>query len=131
MKRSFSSHLRAGAGMPRSPSLVAEAFGDVLRGVRIRRDLTAGLVAARARISIEQLDLIEQGQMTPRLSVLFRFAGAVGVTPVWLLDEVIAWLAPHARPARDTTEASPRITDQDFVYQLIYGAHARPWRSHL
>jgi transcriptional regulator with XRE-family HTH domain len=110
-------------------SIVAEAFGDVLEGARKRRNLSLDLVAARARISVAHLYMIEHAQTQPRINVLFRLAEAVGVSPVWLLDEVIAWLIPHAAPG-GTAVASARITDQEakFIYQLIGARQARTWR---
>jgi transcriptional regulator with XRE-family HTH domain len=110
-------------------SLVAEAFGDVLEGARKRRDLGPDQVAAAAGISIAHLFMIEHAQTKPRLNVLFRVADAIGVCPTWLLDEVIAWLMPHAHlPDEEMTRL--RITDQEakFIHQLIGAAPARPWR---
>jgi transcriptional regulator with XRE-family HTH domain len=97
----------------------------VLEGARKRRDLSAEQVAVRAGIKITQLYMIEHAQAQPRLGVLFRVANAVGVSSGWLLDEVIAWLAPHAT-LRDMAVAGTRITDQEahFIHQLIYRARA-------
>jgi transcriptional regulator with XRE-family HTH domain len=110
-------------------SLVAEAFGDVLEGARKRRDLGPDQVAAAAGISIAHLFMIEHAQTKPRLNVLFRVADAVGVSPTWLLDEVIAWLVLHAN-LPDEEVARLRITDQEakFIHQLIGARQARTWR---
>jgi transcriptional regulator with XRE-family HTH domain len=110
-------------------SLVAEAFGDVLEGARKRRDLHPDQVAARAGIRIAHLFMIEHAHTKPRLNVLFRVADAVGVSPTWLLDEVIAWLVPYAN-LPDEGVACLRITDQEsrFIHQLIGAAPACPWR---
>jgi transcriptional regulator with XRE-family HTH domain len=110
-------------------SLVAEAFGDVLEGARKRRDLGPDQVAAAAGISIAHLFMIEHAYTKPGLNVLFRVADAIGVSPTWLLDEVIAWLVPHAN-LPDEEVARLRITDQEFrfIHQLVGAASVRTWR---
>jgi transcriptional regulator with XRE-family HTH domain len=116
---------------PRAPrSLIAQAFGDVLEGARKRRDLSAEQVAARARISIARLSAIEHARIKPRLDQLYRVADALGVSRMWLIDEVIDWLAPHTNLPHDAV-AGGQITDQEvrFIHQLIFGVHAPTRRS--
>jgi transcriptional regulator with XRE-family HTH domain len=70
----------------------AAAFGDVLEGARKRRNLTLEMVAERSRISSAHLVALERGRREPKLGTLIRSALAVGVSPVWLLEEVLAWV---------------------------------------
>jgi transcriptional regulator with XRE-family HTH domain len=70
----------------------AAAFGDVLEGARKRRNLTLQMVAERSRMSSAHLFALELGRREPRLGTLIRIARAVGVSPVWLLEEVLAWV---------------------------------------
>jgi hypothetical protein len=72
---------------------IVAAFGDVLEGARKRRDLTLQVVAERSRISSAHLVALELGRREPKLGTLVRIALAVGVSPVWLLEEVLAWVA--------------------------------------
>jgi len=71
----------------------AAAFGDVLEGARKRRNLTLQVVAERSRISSAHLLALELGRREPKLGTLIRMALTVGVSPVWLLEEVLAWVA--------------------------------------
>ena len=75
-----------------TPKAVARAFSDVLLGARRRRNLEPATVAARGRIDLEDLKKLEHGQDEPRLSLFIRSAVGVGVSPAWLLEEVLAWL---------------------------------------
>jgi hypothetical protein len=75
-----------------TPLLVARAFGDVLHGARTRRNLEAATVAERGAIDLEHLNKLEQGWAEPSLSLHIRSAIGMGVSPVWLLEEVLSWL---------------------------------------
>ena len=71
----------------------AAAFGDVLEGARKRKSLALPVVAERSHISSAHLVALELGRREPKLGTLIRMAFAVGVSPVWLLEEVLAWVA--------------------------------------
>jgi len=71
----------------------AAAFGDVLEGARKRRNLTLQMVAERSRMSSAHLVALELGRREPKLGTLVRMALAVGVSPLWLLEEVLAWVS--------------------------------------
>jgi transcriptional regulator with XRE-family HTH domain len=71
----------------------AAAFGDVLEGARKRRNLALQVVAERSHISSAHLVALELGRREPKLGTLIRIALAVGVSPVWMLEEVLAWVA--------------------------------------
>jgi transcriptional regulator with XRE-family HTH domain len=75
-----------------TPRIVARAFGDVLHGARMRRHLEAATVAARGGIDLDHLNKLEQGRAEPSLSVHIRSAIGLGVSPTWLLEEVLSWL---------------------------------------
>lgn len=75
-----------------TPLAVARAFGDVLHGARKRRNLEPATVAARAGIDVGDLTALENGEVEPSLSLFIRSAVGIGVPPVWLLEEVLAWL---------------------------------------
>jgi transcriptional regulator with XRE-family HTH domain len=72
---------------------MAEAFGVVLQGARTRRDLTLDEVARRASVSSNYVVMLESGIREPELSRLINLAAAIGVSPMWLLEEAIAWRA--------------------------------------
>src|SRR5882757_7698875 len=83
----------------------AAAFGDVLEGARKRRNLTLQVVAERSHISSAHLVALERGRREPKLGALIRIALAVGVSPVWLLEEVLAW------DASDEISSDTRYTE--------------------
>lgn len=69
---------------------VAEAFGDAVEGALKRREMTLQQVAARSRVSIGHLQELIRGEAEPKLGPLIRLATAIGVSPIWLLEEVLA-----------------------------------------
>jgi transcriptional regulator with XRE-family HTH domain len=69
------------------------SFWDVLEGARKRRNLTLQMVAERSRMSSAHLVALELGRREPKLGTLVRMALAVGVSPLWLLEEVLAWVS--------------------------------------
>lgn len=77
----------------------AEAFGNVLEGARLRHSLTIQEVARRAGLQAEEVAMIERGEREPELSRLVDLAVAIGVSPLWLLEEALAWhVAWNAAP---------------------------------
>lgn len=70
---------------------MAEAFGVVLEGARTCRNLTLEEVARRAGLNSTYVERLECGVREPQLSQFIDLAAAVGVSPVWLLEETIAW----------------------------------------
>lgn len=63
-------------------------FGAAVRRAREQRSIAQGVVADTAGISLTYLSLLERGENTPTLSVVFRICDALGVSPSELLDEV-------------------------------------------
>ena len=68
--------------MPGS-GVLADGFGDLLRGFRIRASLTQEALAERCRISPATIAALEQGRRTaPRLSTVRLIAGALELPPM-------------------------------------------------
>ena len=86
------------ARLPKSPRLgvasavasghVGRQLGAVARRVRESQDLTLTDVATSAGISAGMLSRLETGHVTPSLDTLVALAGALGVRPALLLQQV-------------------------------------------
>lgn len=74
---------------------IAETFAEVFEGVLRRRNLTLKQIAARARVSVEHVQELMDGRSEPKLGAMIRLAIAVGVSPIWLLEEVLARTELH------------------------------------
>jgi transcriptional regulator with XRE-family HTH domain len=74
---------------------IAEVFGDVIEGALKRRELTLQQVAARARLSVGHIRELIRGQTEPKLGPMIRLAMAIGVSPIWLLEEVLTCAELH------------------------------------
>jgi transcriptional regulator with XRE-family HTH domain len=72
---------------------MVEAFGVVLEGARTCRNFTLEEVALRAGLNAQYLERRERGIREPELSRFIDLAAAIGVSPVWLLEEAITWRA--------------------------------------
>ena len=66
----------------------AVLFGAEVRRIREERGLAQSVVADAAGISLTYLSLIERGENTPTLTVVFRLCEALGVSPAKLLENV-------------------------------------------
>jgi transcriptional regulator with XRE-family HTH domain len=66
----------------------AVLFGAAVRRAREQRGIPQGVIADAAGISLTYLSLVERGENTPTLSVVFRLCDALDVSPSELLDEV-------------------------------------------
>jgi transcriptional regulator with XRE-family HTH domain len=67
---------------------VAERFGENLRRVRKREDLSQERLARRASLHRTEIGLLEKGGRVCRIDTLIRLAGAMGVPPGELLEEI-------------------------------------------
>jgi transcriptional regulator with XRE-family HTH domain len=96
----------------------AAAFEDVLEGARKRRNLSPQVVAERSHISSAHLVALEGGRREPKLGTLIRIAPAVGVSPVWLLEEVLAWVTSDeiSSGTRYTEERGDRMRAAGFAF---------------
>lgn len=98
---------------------VAERFGENLRRMRRREDLSQERLAKRASLHRTAIGLLEHGERVCRIDTLIKLSGAMAVPPGELLDG-IDWvpgpepdgafsfgsspISPRPRPA--TEEAS-------------------------
>ena len=67
-----------------------------LRIVRAQRKLSQDAVARKAGVSISYISMLERGQRTPPLETLETLAKALGVSPLYLLQELTT-KRPRAR----------------------------------
>jgi transcriptional regulator with XRE-family HTH domain len=63
-------------------------FGATLRRLREAAGLTQEQLGARCGMDLSAVSRLERGHRNPRLSTLVRLAGALGVPPAALLDDV-------------------------------------------
>lgn len=72
---------------------IVKAFGAILDRERRRRGLSLEILAKRAGISRQHMEVLVRGGQEPKLGTYLRVAAAVGVEPTWLLEEIVS----HAR----------------------------------
>ncbi|WP_242344889.1 helix-turn-helix domain-containing protein [Anaeromyxobacter terrae] len=68
--------------MPR----LADKFALNLKSERLRRKLSQESLAAKARLSVSYISMLERGQRTPPLETLESLAKALAVSPTSLLE---------------------------------------------
>ena len=66
----------------------AEAFGFVLRELRIKNGLTQEGLGFEAGIQRTYVSILELGQQQPSLTTIFKLALALGITAGQLMDLV-------------------------------------------
>jgi transcriptional regulator with XRE-family HTH domain len=89
---------------------VAERFGENLRRLRRREDLTQEELARRASLHRTAIGLLENAHRVCRADTLIQLAGAMEVPPEELLDG-IAWIpgpGPDGRFAFNSGSIEPR-----------------------
>jgi transcriptional regulator with XRE-family HTH domain len=86
-------------------AIVAEGFGQNLRRIRRREDLSQEQLGRRASLHRTEIGLLERGGRAYRIDTLIRVAGALEVRPEELL-EGIAWIP--GPETRGTFTHSPR-----------------------
>ena len=67
------------------PGLAAK-FSVNLKTERLRRKLSQEALAAKARLSVSYISMLERGQRTPPLDTLESLAKALAVSPISLLS---------------------------------------------
>lgn len=67
---------------------LAEAFGVVVRELRIEGDLTQEQLGFEAGIRRTFVSVLELGQQQPTLTTIFKLAPALGLTPAALIEMV-------------------------------------------
>lgn len=78
---------------------VALAFGTLVRELRTAQGLTQEGLAERGGFHRTYPSLLERGLRTPTLSVLFRLADTLGVSPQALVQSTLIQLQSDAKPA--------------------------------
>jgi len=102
---------------------LAEAFGVVLEGARVRRDMTLVELARALGVKASHLWALERGLVEPTLSMLIRLAMALGLSPLWLLEEMLAWRAASEATSggkwENSRDARLRATGEAAVATLL------------
>jgi transcriptional regulator with XRE-family HTH domain len=65
-----------------------QAFGEVIRELRLEKDLSQEDLALAADRHRTYISLLERGRNSPSLRTIFRLAEVLGVKPSELLDRV-------------------------------------------
>lgn len=65
-----------------------ELFGAAIRRHRLARGLSQDRLAETAGLSQRYLSMLERGENSPTLNVIFRLCDALGIKPGKLLEEV-------------------------------------------
>ena len=74
----------------------SEAFGQVLRTLRLERGLSQEALALEAGIQRNYVSLIERGINQPTITIIFKLSAALEVQPSQLIELVEALcLKPH------------------------------------
>ncbi len=69
---------------------IVETVAEQLKAQRVRRKLSQEALAAKAKLSVSYISMLERGQRTPPLDTLEVLAKALGVTPTQLLVRAAA-----------------------------------------
>src|ERR1700723_4020978 len=111
---------RASAASAAGSRNVGRQLGAVARRVRESQDLTLTDVATSAGISAGMLSRLETGHVTPSLETLVALAGALGVRPALLLQQVGGDEEGAQRvPAGQGLEVVRRGTRRGHTYHLL------------
>ena len=98
---------------------VGRQLGAVARRVRESQDLTLTDVATSAGISAGMLSRLETGHVTPSLETLVALAGALGVLPALLLQQLGGDEEAQRVPAGQGLEVVRRGTRRGHTYHLL------------
>jgi transcriptional regulator with XRE-family HTH domain len=119
-RRSKRSALSPAATRSTSAPSVGRQLGVIARRVRETQGLTLTDVAAAAGISAGMLSRLETGRVTPSLETLVALAGALGVRPAVLLQDVGGDEETAQRvPAGQGLEVVRRGTRRGHTYHLL------------
>lgn len=72
-----------------------QAFGQILRRLRVERGLSQEQFAERSRCSRPHVSRLETGKNSPSLSLLFQLAAALEVEPEVMVRQVSERLLRH------------------------------------
>jgi transcriptional regulator with XRE-family HTH domain len=111
---------KSGAASTTATGDVGRQLGAAARRVRESQDLTLTDVAASAGISAGMLSRLETGHVTPSLDTLVALAGALGVRPALLLQQVGGSEEAAQRvPSGQGLEVVRRGTRRGHTYHLL------------
>lgn len=85
-------------GRKRSPVSPESAFGNVLRELRERRELSQEQLALQSGLVRPHVGMLERGERSPTLTTLFRLAQALRVEPgemIRLVQEQVQTTEPQ------------------------------------
>ncbi len=68
-----------------------------LRAVRAKQKLSQQAVAKKAKVSVSYISMLERGERMPPLETLEVLAKALGVAPLYLLQELATSRRPRLR----------------------------------
>lgn len=66
---------------------LGEVFGATVRRLREHHGWTQEQLAERAEMSVTYLGFIERGENVPTLTIIFKLARSLGVSPATLIEE--------------------------------------------
>jgi transcriptional regulator with XRE-family HTH domain len=82
---------------------IEEAFGAVLRELRISCGVTQETLAFNAQLDRTFISLLERGQRQPSLATVFRLSNALRLPPAEIVDRVERKLNATSSPDLRTT----------------------------
>jgi transcriptional regulator with XRE-family HTH domain len=87
---------------------VADFFGDNLRRIRRREDLSQERLAKRASLHRTEIGFLERAERICRIDTLVCLAGAMSVPPAELLDGIL-WIPSPESEGTFTFNSRPHI----------------------
>jgi transcriptional regulator with XRE-family HTH domain len=120
-RRSKRSIMSQAASRSTAAPSIGRQLGAIARRVRETQRLTLADVAATAGISAGMLSRLETGRVKPSLATLVALAGALGVRPALLLQDVGGGEEESAQrvPAGQGLEVVRRGTRRGHTYHLL------------
>jgi transcriptional regulator with XRE-family HTH domain len=107
------------AAQPGGSANVSAAMGRVARRIREELGLTLATVAKHAGISPAMLSRLETGRVSPSLETIVALAGALGVPPALLLQELGEEGGAQHVPSGQGLEVVRRGTKRGHTYHLL------------
>ena len=84
---------------------VDQAFGQALRGLRLKRKWSQEQLALEADANRNYVSLVELGRNSPSVRMVFKFCAALEVSPAALMKDV------ERRLLVQTTHLAERVAD--------------------
>ncbi len=67
---------------------IEKIFGDILRELRVKNDLTQSELADRSSLDRTFISMLERGERQPTISTLFKLASALQIAVVPIIQEL-------------------------------------------